>query len=425
MKKDIIINSRILIVDDNPANVLLLERILQQSGYQHYQSLIDPRLIIDRFRTFQPDLVVLDLMMPHVDGFSVMKQLRGWIPDGEYLPILVITADTSGAAKQRSLTFGAKDFLTKPIDNVEASLRVYNLLETRWLHREIQAQNGRLQDDKGHLEAAVKSRTRELCEAQQRLSVLDQAKSDFLRLISHELRTPLNGLLGTGELILDLVKPNSESDELRNLFICSRQRILALLDNALLLTQIEVEGEKFASVPTSISEMLVQAIEETSALASLRQVHLQGPLNGTSLVLKGSPLLAKALQALLETAVKFAQPQEAVAITFEETGANVKLIIQTQSGTLSRAAIANFFDLLSISEASTPAGDLGLGPALAHRIISLFGGTVAVRNRQNSGIELDISYPCALSCAADDRRSVAILTMSGPGFPPASSHQAP
>jgi two-component system sensor histidine kinase/response regulator len=407
MNKDIILNSRILIIDDNTANVLLLERILHQSGYQHCESLTDSREIISHFRTFQPDLILLDLMMPHVDGFAVMKQLRGWVPDGEFLPILVITADTSGTAKQKALTLGAKDFLTKPIDNVEACLRVYNLLETRWLHREIQAQNKLLHRDNDYLEAIVQSRTRQLTEAQQRLSILDKAKSDFLNLISHELRTPLNGLLGTSELILAQLKADPESDELREMFIHSRQRILAMLDNALLLTQIEVEGEKLATAPTSLGAMLAQAIDKASELARSRLVRLQTPRESIGFILKGSPLLATALQTVLETAVKFAQPREAVVITFEQTGTDATLIIQTQSGTLSRAAIAHFFDLLAISEGSTSAGDLGLGPALADRIISLFGGTVAVRNRQPSGIELHISYPSAISCSAGGQLSAA------------------
>jgi CheY-like chemotaxis protein len=134
MHKEIIQSSRILIVDDQPANVALMDRVLRQAGYSHIASINDPRQFIDQFRIFQPDLVVLDLMMPHVSGFSLMTQLHGWIPDNTYLPILVLTADVSKAARQKALSLGAKDFLTKPIDTMEATLRIYNLLETRWLY---------------------------------------------------------------------------------------------------------------------------------------------------------------------------------------------------------------------------------------------------------------------------------------------------
>jgi PleD family two-component response regulator len=140
MYKEIIQNSRILMVDDQPVTVMLMERILQQAGYTHFLSVTDPREVLEQFRSFDPDLLILDLMMPKVDGFALMTQLRGWIPEGTYFPILVITADVAKATRQKALSLGAKDFLTKPVDSVEATLRIYNLLETRWLHRRLQAQ---------------------------------------------------------------------------------------------------------------------------------------------------------------------------------------------------------------------------------------------------------------------------------------------
>jgi len=141
MKKEIIQNSRILIVDDQPPGVLLLERMLQQAGYTHLMCLTDSREVVEQFRIFKPDLILLDLMMPKLDGYAVMTQLRGWIADDVYLPVLVITADVAKGSRQKALSLGAKDFLTKPIDTTEALLRVYNLLETRWLHQKLQMQN--------------------------------------------------------------------------------------------------------------------------------------------------------------------------------------------------------------------------------------------------------------------------------------------
>jgi CheY-like chemotaxis protein len=141
MNREVISCSRILIVDDNQSNLLLLERVLQQAGYKHYKSLSDSRQFLDEFRIFQPDLILLDLMMPKLDGYALIKQLNGWIPDSAYLPILVVTADMSRSARQKALSLGAKDFLTKPIDTVEATLRVYNLLLTRWLYRQMESKN--------------------------------------------------------------------------------------------------------------------------------------------------------------------------------------------------------------------------------------------------------------------------------------------
>jgi PleD family two-component response regulator len=140
VQKEIIQKSRILIVDDQAANVLLLERILQQGGYTNLSKTTDPRQVLEFFALYKPDLILLDLMMPHVDGYALLTQLRSRIPDNHYLPILVLTADVAPKAKQQALSLGAKDFLTKPFDATEVLLRVYNLLETRWLSVQLQEQ---------------------------------------------------------------------------------------------------------------------------------------------------------------------------------------------------------------------------------------------------------------------------------------------
>src|SRR5580658_1131219 len=162
MDRDVISASRILILDDQEANVLLLERLLQHAGYKNYLSLTDSRELLDQFRLFQPDLILLDLMMPKMDGYAVLKQLTGWLPSGAYLPILVITADISRTARQKALSLGAKDFLTKPIDAAEATLRIYNLLLTRWLYRQMDARSKRAMEQAGESKRRIEAAQEEL-----------------------------------------------------------------------------------------------------------------------------------------------------------------------------------------------------------------------------------------------------------------------
>ncbi len=134
-------NARILIVDDQEANVRLLEGILKRAaGYHALRSTTDSREVIPLFAEFHPDLILLDLHMPHMDGFAVMEELKKVMAPGVFLPILVLTADVTPEAKQRALAGGAKDFLAKPFDPVEVLLRIKNLLETRFLHLELQSQ---------------------------------------------------------------------------------------------------------------------------------------------------------------------------------------------------------------------------------------------------------------------------------------------
>ena len=121
-------DSRILIVDDKDSNILLLKSILQEENYKYHLSITDPREVLAVFLEFKPDLILLDLHMPHLDGYAVMKQLREYIQPNTYLPILVLTADSTPDAKRRALLDGATDFLTKPFDPTEVILRIRNLL---------------------------------------------------------------------------------------------------------------------------------------------------------------------------------------------------------------------------------------------------------------------------------------------------------
>jgi PleD family two-component response regulator len=136
-----ILNAKILIIDDAEANLRLLEDLLAREGFQQVISTADSTRAIDLFTAFQPDLILLDLMMPELDGYAVLEMLSRYIAKDEYLPVLVLTADATIAAKRKALALGAKDFLTKPFDTIEAMLRVWNLLETRMLYRQLKSLN--------------------------------------------------------------------------------------------------------------------------------------------------------------------------------------------------------------------------------------------------------------------------------------------
>jgi CheY-like chemotaxis protein len=133
-----ILNASILIVDDQQANVLLLERMLRGVGYVSITSTMDPHKVCELHRNNRYDLILLDLEMPGMDGFRVMEGVKEIEPDG-YLPVLVITAQPDH--KLRALTAGAKDFVAKPFDLVEVQTRIHNMLEVRLLYRKLENYN--------------------------------------------------------------------------------------------------------------------------------------------------------------------------------------------------------------------------------------------------------------------------------------------
>ena len=153
-------DARLLIVDDEPANIELLEDMLTGAGYQQLQSTTDPFRALPLCRAFSPDLILLDLMMPGLDGMAVMEQIKSEKHSWANVPFLMITADITPQSKRAALAKGAHDFLNKPFDAIELLLRIGHLLETRFLHRDLQRQNEQLEN-------RVKARTREVERAQE------------------------------------------------------------------------------------------------------------------------------------------------------------------------------------------------------------------------------------------------------------------
>lgn len=139
MNNDEFFASRILIVDDQAANLRLLESLLAREGFTNVISTTEPEQVFDLYTAFDPDLILLDLMMPGLSGYAVLERLERQRQPDEFRPVLVLTADATSQAKRRALALGAKDFLTKPFDTIEAMLRVWNLLETRLLYKRLKS----------------------------------------------------------------------------------------------------------------------------------------------------------------------------------------------------------------------------------------------------------------------------------------------
>jgi putative two-component system response regulator len=172
---DPINQARILIIDDERANVRFLELLLKREGYSALHGITNPQEALERFLTVQPDLILLDLHMPHPNGFELLAHFQQLVHSADFLPILVLTADVTPGTKHRALDSGATDFLSKPLDSIEVLLRVKSLLHTRELHLQMRGLNL-------HLEETVYERTEALEAARhvilQRLALAAEFRDD-------------------------------------------------------------------------------------------------------------------------------------------------------------------------------------------------------------------------------------------------------
>ena len=374
----------ILIVDDQPENLSVLMGVLQTRGYK-VRPVTSGKLALAAAHVLAPDLILLDLNMPEMDGYQVCEELKR-DPNLRAAPVIFISAFNEASDKVKGFALGGVDYVTKPFQIEEVEARVSTHLELARLRRQLELHNERL-------EGEVALRTRELVAANACLAVLDQAKSDFLSLLSHELRTPLCGIFSTTEIVLDkYAKEPGAVDylELAEMYAINRKRLVTLIADAELLTEIGTRTGTNSESPCWLEQVVNHAQGHALPLADSRKVRLSLPPLGLGQVRGAFDSLVRAFQSLLETAVKFANPGTTVHLTKVVAPEEISLIITAEGRTIPAVALPNFFSLMKIANPIASGGDLDLAPALAERIVRLYGGTVVVENLNPPGIQMTV-----------------------------------
>jgi CheY-like chemotaxis protein len=383
---------RILIVDDIDINRMVLRVAFEAEGHTTLEATdgIGALQILDHEKV---DAVLSDILMPRMDGYRLCHEIRTNIRLRD-LPFVIYTSTyTSLSDEKLAHSVGADKYLKKPAPFQTILTALHEAMATP--RTEPRPETGQdvevLKEYSDRLVAKLEQKNIELAEANARLTILDVAKNEFLRVISHELRAPLNGLFSVGDLILAGMPPTDDNRKLQVIFKRSRQRLLSIMEDVLLLTEIDVNGEQFRSAPVSLSAVLVSAVKSATEFAESRYVRFARPPTNLGLVAGDEDLLARSLRSLLETAVKFSAKGAIVGLAHDLVADTARIFIESHGLTISSTAMPKFFDVFSVGETLTPGGDLGLAPALAYRILSLFGASVSVANLEPSGIRLTVS----------------------------------
>lgn len=351
----------IMIVDDTPANLELLAEMLHAKGYRVLQ-FPNGMTALHACVRVKPDLILLDIMMPQMDGFEVNRRLK---TDEKLrdIPVIFISALDDTANIVQALSQGGVDYITKPFKEEEVLARVRTHLKIVFLQRQLKAHNE-------NLEELVAKRTQQLTRAHERLKELDRLKDDFLSMISHEIRTPANGLLGVGELLIELCPPSENARNYEEMFRECSSRLRKLIDDASLLGDIDRLIED-TDIDVSFSDLL-QEIRESFPEVRITVETQAGP---EKVFFKADPvLLKKAFETTLLLARKFSSKKKPVSLLGLAGEQHLSVQIPIDLLYLTHEQAETFFNIESTFRASSQAESMGLAPVVAHKILSAFGG---------------------------------------------------
>jgi signal transduction histidine kinase len=360
-------NARILIVDDRKPNVRLLEQMLSGAGYASVASTMDPHEVCELHRKNRYHLILLDLLMPGMDGFQVMEGLKRIEIDG-YLPVLVITAQPGH--KLRALKAGAKDFISKPINLAEVLTRVYNMLEVRLLHIETK-NNGKV------LEQTVA-----------RLKEVERLKNGFLSTVSHELRTPLTSIRGSLGLLASGAVGALSGEVLEIVAVAERNavRLMALINDILDLERLDTGTIELQFAPVPVASILRRAMESLPASQQRHAFTVEAPAV-SPVMWADADRIVQVVVNLLSNAVKFSPPGGVVTIGVAPGENWVEFRVTDRGRGVPVAyhrAIFERFRQVETSDAREKGGT-GLGLAICKSIIEQHGGTIGVESEEGRG----------------------------------------
>ncbi len=394
----------ILVIDDEEANVALLAAVLKLAGYRRVEKTTDPVHGVQLAQDGSPDLVLLDLSMPVLDGYAVMERLRATQAPGSFLPILILTADINPATRRRALAGGATDFVTKPFDRDEVLLRCRNLLATRGLHLAIQRQNARLEDTVAQRTSELESTLTELRAAQQqrvqqeRLRALGEMSSG----VANDFNNQLTVLVGYSDLLL------LNDAQILNNKPMARRYLQTLHDAAQDAVRVVARLRDFHR-PRGADDVflpidLARLVQETATLTQPRwrgqaraaghSVSVRLELNAVPDVAGNAAELREVVTSLIFNAVDALPADGTITLRtrLSEDGEKALLEVEDTGIGMTDNVRARCLEPFFSTKAETGSG---LGLSVAYGIVQRHDGSLDIRSQVGHGTTVCIHLPLA------------------------------
>jgi signal transduction histidine kinase len=375
---------RVLVVDDDERIVEVFSAMLERDGYQVLVAADGPGAL-EAIRHQQPDVAVLDIILPGIDGIEVCRRIK-YDPETRFLPVILVTGLADRANRLDGLRAGADDFLEKPPDPLELTARVRSLLRTKQLYDEVEAH-------RRELEERVAERTRELRAAYERLQALNRVKDNVLGIVSHELRTPLH----QAKIALDLMAQDGIDEEKRATLFRDALAAFGQLEYRIRDIQAFSDPSDLRIAPTSLRDVLMAAIEQVRSLHRGVQdaITLDVPKRLPPVMVSPSSM-TRAIAHLILNAVKFGDGKPVTVRAAEAAGA-ITLSIRDEGIGINPDLMSHLFEPLRPGDDSSTRrhGGLGIGLALVKMIADAHNISVGVESQQGKGTTVTLVLPIA------------------------------
>lgn len=364
-------NTHILVIDDSQTNLLLMKQLLLRHGYNRISTLTNGKDGIEFVKNNKVDIVLLDLMMPGLDGYEVCKILKG-NKKTEKVPIIIITAKSEPEEIDKVISFGADDFIKKPINQFELFSRIDHILKIKLYHKELETKNSELKR-------------------------VNKLKNNFLGVVAHDLKSPLSIITGYSELML---MGKSELDvkykDYLEKILDNAENMLGLINDLMDVALIEAGKYKLYYETIDLVLLVKECVENQNFISIRKDINIIFNSELTVLNIRvDKKRILQVMNNLLNNAIKFSNEHSIVNVNLLQRENNVLIKVSDSGIGIPKKDIKKIFEKFSrgsnISKKRIKGAGLGL--SICKDIIEMHKGKISVDSEEDKGSTFTISIP--------------------------------